>query len=214
MTWMARKTGVCSLYDEDKRPRWYVHPTVGQRVDVVALEIEERFVTGSTKCINDIEFDSNISIEVADDIFIIGYPHGYSSGKRLPIWKRGSVASEPDIDLYDLPLMLVDTASRPGMSGSPVIYRRTGMHNLKNGSLADDSLFGRIQNFCGVYSGRLKSKQASLCTQNCRKRMCPDCDENYSLDTQLGMVWKSEVIEQIIEGKRRDTGYYPDKSEV
>ena len=35
--------------------------------------------------------------------------------------KRARIASEPIIDIQDRPLMYIDTASRSGMSGSPVI---------------------------------------------------------------------------------------------
>jgi hypothetical protein len=61
------------------------------------------------------------------DVFVLGYPFG--PGKTgLPVWKRGSIASEPDLVPQVENYLLVDTASRPGMSGSPVILRTYGTH--------------------------------------------------------------------------------------
>ena len=186
--WQPR---VYPLYDSAQKPQWYIHPQHGNKVDVVALAIGINDTDFMIEAINDnkIEFD-NIEPEVGDDVFIIGFPHNYNSGGKLPIWKRGSIASEPQIDLDKLPKMLVDTASRPGMSGSPVIYRRTGIHKTVNGELGPDSIIGTIQGFCGIYSGRLQAKDA--------------------LDTQLGIVWKKRVIDEIIQAKSKDDGgYYP-----
>ena len=91
---------------------------------------------------------------------------------------------EEDIDYERLPKMFVDTASRPGMSGSPVIFRRTGIHGAKNGELKPDSIIGTIQNFVGIYSGRVLGKT--------------------ELEAQLGIVWKKEVIDEIIDGNTKD----------
>lgn len=60
---------------------------------------------------------------VAAEVFILGYPKGLAKQGVLPIWKRGSIASEPLISVMDeAPAMLVDAVTRDGMSGSPVLY--------------------------------------------------------------------------------------------
>jgi V8-like Glu-specific endopeptidase len=175
---------------EDKdftKPLWYVHPDFGYRVDVVAIPLERRDSLPShivVMPLNDIQFDEQYVSIVADDVFILGYPLDLNGMGELPIWKRGSIASEPNVNIDGLPKFLVDTATRPGMSGSPVIMRRTGFHSsqtveqqAKNGTLASD-LIGRIQNFVGVYSGRIGSST--------------------EFHAQLGIVWKKEVIDQIL----------------
>ena len=73
-------------------------------------------------------------MKVADEVFILGFPYKIGNASQIPIWKRGSVASEPELDCDNLPKLFVDTASRPGMSGSPVIYKRIGIHGVKNGN--------------------------------------------------------------------------------
>jgi hypothetical protein len=69
----------------------------------------------------------DLLVGIGMDVFVLGYPFG--PGKTgLPVWKRGSIASEPDLVPQVENYLLVDTASRPGMSGSPVILRTYGTH--------------------------------------------------------------------------------------
>lgn len=172
-----------SLY-ENNSSDWLVHPVHKEKVDVVAIEfdIPDDF-KGIVKPINKINFDK-FKIEISDDIFILGFPYNFKGGGQFPIWKRGSVATEPDIDYEGLPKFFVDTASKSGMSGSPVIFKRTGIHGAKKGALGPDTILGEIMGFVGIYSGRIVGKS--------------------ELDAQLGIVWKKEVIEEIIEGNLKE----------
>jgi hypothetical protein len=172
-----------NLYDNNKNAEWLVHPVHNELVDVIALEIEfDDEFDGVFRPLNKIPFD-NYKIEVSDDVYILGFPYELNGGGYFPIWKRASIASEPDIDYDGLPKIFVDTASRSGMSGSPVIYRRTGIHNTDNGQLTLKTVIGTIQGFVGVYSGRIGKSE---------------------LDAQLGVVWKKEVIDEIIDGNTTD----------
>lgn len=161
-------------------PSWFMHPDHGYRVDVVAILLgkkAELIPTYLIQPINNIIFDE-YDLAVSDDVFILGYPFNISVGGSLPIWKRGSVASEPSISLLNLPFYYIDTATRPGMSGSPVIMQRSGLHS-KTGELALSSLIGTIRCFAGIYSGRIGAE-----------------DE---FKAQLGIVWKKEVIMEILD---------------
>jgi hypothetical protein len=60
------------------------------------------------------------------DAFVLGYPRGMSGGGHFPVWKRATIATEPDIDLDGLPRFYIDTATREGMSGSPVYAQEVG----------------------------------------------------------------------------------------
>lgn len=178
------KTFSVNLY-ENNNADWYIHPVHKENVDVVAIELEvtENF-DGIFNPINSIPFH-NFNLEIADDVFILGFPYTLSGGGRLPIWKKGSIATEPDVDYDKLPKILVDTASKSGMSGSPVIYKRVGIHGADNANLNSSVIFGEIQGFVGIYSGRVVGES--------------------NIDAQLGIVWKKEVIEEIIKGKIKDT---------
>lgn len=175
------------LYEDSdfKQPKWYVHPTHGYKVDVVAILIDEvKNVHESYKLfpMNKVKFDTDYWIEIADDVYILGYPFDINGGLELPIWKRGTVSSEPLIGIEGLPKLLVDTATRPGMSGSPVVMIRRGFHSLHDGDqLKGDEKIGTIRNFVGVYSGRIGAQDNLL--------------------AQLGVVWKSEVIDEILKAK-------------
>lgn len=87
----------------------------------------------------------------------------------------GTVATEPSIDFDNLPCFLVDSRTRPGQSGSPVLlYFNGGMVPMANG---DTAVFGGpVEKLVGVYSGRI------------------------SEESDLGVVWRSEVIAAIING--------------
>lgn len=177
------KAFTIKLY-EDNKAVWLIHPIHKELVDVVAIELKipENF-EGIIRPINKIKFD-NFNLEISDDIFILGYPYSFTGGGQFPIWKRGSVATEPDIDYENLPKFFVDTASKSGMSGAPVIFKRIGVHGLVNGQPQPDTIFGEISGFVGIYAGRVTGKS--------------------ELDAQLGVVWKKEVIEKIIEGNLED----------
>ena len=175
------ENAIFSLY-QNESPLWYVHPIYGEKVDVVALPVSSNGRGYELKAMSDDYILTKDAIpKVADDVFILGYPYSKGSSS-LPIWKRGSIAYEPELDVDDLPLLYVDTASRPGMSGSPVVYRRYGMNNM---GIHDFNLIG-------IYSGRVNTET--------------------ELDTQLGLVWKAQVIEEIIKGGVRDAVYYPHES--
>lgn len=184
------------LYGDDDyiQPLWYVHPEYGHRVDVIAIPL------GKTSNFHeDIQIlpinkyaDFEAEPEVADDVFILGYPFDTIDFLFLPIWKKGSIATEPSMLYEGLPRMLVDTASRPGMSGSPVILRRTGLHNTVGGELTPDSTIGTVLGFVGVYSGRVVADKNSA-TEG---------------DLQLGIVWRKEVIEEILLAKTLATNSF------
>lgn len=171
------------LYEdyEMTKPKWLVHPIYKENVDVVAIELEtnEELIYSA---INKSDFDIDILPEVGDNCFIIGYPFEDFRYLGFPIWKRASISTEPTVNEDQLPKILVDTATRPGLSGSPVIYQRTGIHNMNGGVFSDNSLIGRIRGFLGVYSGRIGKDE---------------------IHAQLGIVWKSKVIEEIIQGRTR-----------
>ncbi len=97
-------------------------------------------------------------------------PFDITGGKELPIWKRGTISTEPVIDIENLPKFLVDTATRSGMSGSPVIMQRNGFHAFDGQQLTGKEIIGLIRLFAGVYSGRIGTED--------------------NLQTQLGIVWK------------------------
>lgn len=181
---------IIPIYEDEhmSKPRWLVHPDYKERVDVVAIELEksDKFVYSP---INSTNFDDDIPPEIADECFVIGYPFSEFRYLGIPIWKKASIATEPTVNEDQLPKLLIDTATRPGLSGSPVVFQRIGVHKVgADGNLKDDSIIGRIRSFLGIYSGRIGKGE---------------------IQAQLGIVWKGRVIKEIIEGGRKgDIDFY------
>jgi hypothetical protein len=173
------------LDEERERPRWLVHPQHGRQVDAVAIGVN---VDDHTECfpINALESQRDMTTSIGEDVFVIGFPKGVTGGGLLPIWKRASVASEPNLDRDGLPSFLIDTATREGMSGAPVIARsNSGSYRTASGatvmSMAGPGV-GRPTKFLGVCSGRLPGQS--------------------EIEAQLGIVWKARVIDEIVDGGR------------
>ncbi|MEY5048147.1 MAG: hypothetical protein RLZZ175_1506 [Bacteroidota bacterium] len=171
------------LYEDDEMtlPKWLVHPQYQENVDVVAikLNISDNFIYSA---INTVKFDTSFPPEIGDDCFVIGYPFDDFRYLGLPIWKKASIATEPTINEDQLPKIFIDTATRPGLSGSPVIYQRHGVHYDEKVGFNNDSIIGTIRGFLGVYSGRIGKEE---------------------IHAQLGIVWKKEVIDEIIIGNTK-----------
>src|ERR1700722_9052782 len=156
------------IRDSDHTPLWYIEhirrrtddnelspaPFGPKGCDVVAIPLRglESDTDINLYPINVLKSDSDLAVRIGMDVFILGYPFGYQL-PGFPVWKRGSIASEPDLTRLGTGYMLVDTASRSGMSGAPVIRRSWGMHVLENGTFSADST--PQSKFIGVYSGRL-----------------------------------------------------------
>jgi hypothetical protein len=170
------------LYDSDGRPDWFEHPTLGARVDAVALTID---LPGEVRPypINCGEFEA-VPLEPGLDVYLLGYPKGMTGGGLFPIWKRGSIATEPDIDVDNLPKVLIDTATREGMSGAPVVAQIVGCWAPEGATHADQNVIGRGRRILGLYSGRVG-------------------DDEFR--AQLGTVWKLDALVEIMTARSRPT---------
>jgi hypothetical protein len=93
----------------------------GQMVDVIELPLKDT----ADIAIYNVDYKNiydSIIVTPTDRVFILGFPLGLSSNPLFPIWKSGIIATEPNIDQENKPIIWVDDASYPGMSGSPVYY--------------------------------------------------------------------------------------------
>jgi Trypsin-like peptidase domain len=122
------------LFDDEMKPRWFEHPYYRDNMDVAVLPIPDALANDHNLMVEPYEppaagpDDAATTLMVAQDVFIVGYPYGLESGFLLPLWTRGTIASEPAMFYRhrdrDLPLLLVDARTREGQSGSPVIIYR------------------------------------------------------------------------------------------
>jgi hypothetical protein len=167
------------LSDSDGACLWYQHPRLGSSIDVGVLPIPNNRDANTfdiLAAVNEVDPFDDWRLEIGEQLFVLGFPFGISDTYRFPIWKSASLASEPAIDQENLPLLYVDTATSPGMSGSPVIkYQRRAV------SIFDKDRHSRFHAaFIGIYSGRIVPKN--------------------QIEAQLGRVWKADCIEEIIRG--------------
>ncbi len=167
---------VLNLYEDEDRikPIWWEHPEHGSNVDAVAIELEGLSDTKAIAANAEVLNLDLLQLVPGMDVFVLGFPRGISGGGRFPIWKRGSIASEPDINIDDLPKIYIDTATREGMSGAPVYAQESGFWTSEGKTLIEDGVFGKGHRFLGIYSGRVGN------------------DPFYA---QLGVIWKEEAIQ-------------------
>lgn len=163
-----------SLLKENGEPAWFQHPA-GQRYDIAFMLAQPNELFDIFPAIQNDE-TPNLRCTPGRDVFIIGYPLGVTKQIGLPIWKRGSIASEPELEADDLPVILVDSSTREGMSGSPVIAQAIDGALLDNGDTVMGS--GPYVRFLGMYSGRYGT----------------DIDDKLS----VGRVWKRQVLEEMV----------------
>lgn len=161
------------LYSSEGKPLWLEHPKHGGHVDVVAIPIKA--LDGEvTAYPHDVASPgAPMMIRVGVDLFVIGFPFGRIGVGGLGIWVRGSVATDPDLDHSDLPSFLIDSRTREGSSGSPVVaYAHGGPVLMEDGSTR---ILGRpAERLVGVYSGRVHR------------------------DSDLGVVWKLSALQDIL----------------
>ena len=113
-------------------------------------------------------------IHPGEDIFIIGYPLGFSDAvHNLPIFRNAMVASWFRIPFQGQPLFLTDANLHPGTSGSPVISKPKNIWVDANGNTSLDA--GLTYYLLGVHSGTYGIANIPL---------------------GLGAAWYAELVEQ------------------
>jgi hypothetical protein len=127
--------------------------------------------------------DAQLTLSVAQDVFVVGYPYGLESGFMMPLWTRGTIASEPSLHYphrgKDLPLLIVDARTREGQSGSPAIHYRQPLTPIYTNSGQVRFTAGGQSRILGVYSGRT------------------------SPESDLGFVWRIEEVDTICRKAQR-----------
>lgn len=180
------------MFDETNRANWLQHPHEGRAIDVVALPLSIETQLGTFEIETDGqartgEPDSGgktrarVRTSVGQHVFVVGYPLNLNGGApNLSIWVGATIATEPAINHDGKPRFMIDGATRRGLSGAPVYAHWP----IGVGVPFDDPEFdlgtaiftGPTTVLLGVYSGRI------------------------SEDSDLGFVWKSKLISEIIDG--------------
>jgi hypothetical protein len=166
------------LYEFFDIPYWIQHETFHvTRADVAALVLPQGDLSYSH--VNQYNYQP-LYTNLGADLLIVGYPFSEWEGLALPIWKRGSLASEPIFGWQDRPAFLIDAASRPGMSGSPVFRRVFGPSASadSNGRYIIKADNVMTSEFVGVYAGHLIA---------------------HSSEVTIGFAWYGTLISEMLD---------------
>lgn len=203
------------LFDDEKAC-FYIHPKNWPRVDVVAIPFDPYTAYPMAGLLSDgTEINRSIplfmnsgegvqtsispmqdyllkrneiveqwfsGVDVTEELFIPGYPKNVHDMYTQPVWKRATIASSVQMGWNRQKKFLVDSASKEGMSGAPVLYYNPQGKVSMHGSTMQ--LSGEVSILAGVYVGRVGVT-----------------DEQ---DPQVGIVWHSDVIDEIIDGARHE----------
>jgi hypothetical protein len=128
------------------------------RTDIAALAC----VTDADRKVNCLNDNPKIFEEVFTHVgmecAIVGYPTNHFGNLMMPVWRRGSIASEPLLPVDDKPMFLLDAATSPGFSGAPVFRRHFGPLPQQQPDGSINILADRVMttSFVGIYAGRLQ----------------------------------------------------------
>ncbi len=153
-----------ALRSGEGAPLWLQHQN--RQIDIAAIKLSAEGA-GATPAVNELRAEP-LELFVASNVFVLGYPLPFRS-KLWPVWKHATVATDPLEPINGLPYFLIDTATRKGMSGAPVILRSVG------GYAAVDN----VSRLVGIYSGREGIAE----------------DDRF----QLGIVWHAALINQVLD---------------
>lgn len=196
----------------DGNTRWLEHPLRNQGVDIVGIPI---IFSDNVRYTNQVDIQNNdaIPLHVASDLSIVGYPFGLAVNTHLPIWKKGIVASEPNVQVSELDCFYIDATTKEGMSGSPVFTHeyvtqtivtpeiQTAYQQRLRGELSAlefitalpaNSLSNTVQvkkfKLVGIYSGRVTIGTSM---------------------PEIGIVWKLSLIDEMLNEQNWVTSEYP-----
>lgn len=165
------------LMDGDT-PRWRQHPA-GQSIDLAWLPISPSTTIDRAIALPTQTNSNELALLAGLDAYVLGFPLGMNKQDYMPIWKRASIASEPLGSVDGLEIILVDTATREGMSGAPAFLWQTGAQLIQEKpGVVHTRIGGAAERLLGIYSGRYGA------------------DDEFG--AQLGRVWKSSLVEQML----------------
>ena len=122
-------------------------------------------------------------LQVLEDILMIGYPNGiWDKHNNMPILRRGSTATHPNLDYEGRKEFLIDAACFPGSSGSPVLIYNHAGYGPRNGGLMMDA--SRVLLMGVLYAGPQYAPGGEVPTQAPLLR----------IPNNLGLVVKAERI--------------------
>lgn len=176
---------------------WRLHPE--DEVDLCAMpiatfvnEAEKRgdklFYIPFTKDLLLKEKHKN-ELTAIEDVLMIGYPNGiWDCVNNMPIFRKGITATNPLIDYNGKKEIMIDIASFPGSSGSPVLIFNEGGYSDKRGNTYMGA--SRVILLGVLYAGpQATAKGEIVMTPNLQRPISVS-----QIPNNLGLIIKSERI--------------------
>ena len=111
---------------------YYAHPN--PEVDLACVNVSDLTKTNifhkhlDHSLLNPIDYEK---VAPGSSVIFVGYPEGYYDFKNnLPLVRRGSIASIPNVDFNGKGQVVIDAHLFPGSSGSPVFVDWAGKYSL------------------------------------------------------------------------------------
>lgn len=171
---------------------WIEHPVQGPLFDVVAIDFARVFPEAPARvfCANSLPNERRILLQPSLQVSVVGHPFGRTVGDCQPIWVTGSLASEPEFDVDELPAIHIDCRTNKGSSGSPVFcVLVSGVAQVEN----PDALAGAIMQFFGGEDGELPAGIFPFTIH----RFIGIYSGRINANADIGLVWRQSVIEEI-----------------
>lgn len=164
---------------------WLQHPNFGQKVDIAVLPLTTSDIGSAKDLLAKDGHDENMFVDIGGEVFLPGYPLGFSAGAQLPIWKRASLASSLEFEPGLSSTFFVDTATREGMSGAPCLSLANWRYYRLDRGTNKMSVINRPLSWrlLGIYSGRRNPSDG--------------------FEAQIGIVWRETLLFSVLNGRSR-----------
>lgn len=141
------------------KSEWFLHPT-HDLCCTPLVPIEDYILKTYKKkiyfkCLDEKHMFSKEELETLDaveSVLMVGYPIGlWDKKNNFPLFRQGITASHPALDFNDIGISVVDIASFPGSSGSPIFIYNPGL--VFDKKTKDVSIMERLIFLGTLYAG-------------------------------------------------------------
>ena len=136
-----------------------------------------------------------IEFDAMEEVIFVGYPVGlYDEKNLMPILRRGTTATSPQLDYNGSKAFLIDASVFPGSSGSPVLICNQGTYMTRKG-ISIGSRYFLLGIIAKNYSTQSISTVKPLHTPTAVEEKGVLIEEVID----LGIVYKSTTIKEAVE---------------
>ncbi|MCJ7762390.1 serine protease [Candidatus Bathyarchaeota archaeon] len=154
-----------ALFDGARR-KWLEHAHPAVDVVLIPLNIDRTRFAISPLDNATLELTHRMGQIIVDDfqrIFVMGYPFGwYDHVNNLPITRIGHLSSPFKVPFQNMPLMIGDVTTHPGMSGGPVFMMLEDFGVLRQDGSRVKTMGTRKLLLVGINSGQFSTPEGRV----------------------------------------------------